>query len=115
MSAGSLLNAEGKVPSQYLDTLNLGVVSANSVATEIISLPVGSLDSAVDFADSTRLAAGKVANFQTNIALTSVTNADFVLSSTAVVSAVAAGAATGTWLRVKLNGTYYKIALLADA
>ena len=41
------------------------------------------------------------------------TSKDLVLSGTSLFSATA-GASTGTYLRIKLNGTYYKLALLAD-
>jgi hypothetical protein len=41
------------------------------------------------------------------------TNTDLILSGASLFSGTA-GAATGTYLRIKLNGTYYKLALIAD-
>ena len=41
------------------------------------------------------------------------TDTDLVFDGT-TIQAAAAGAATGSYLRIKLNGTYYKLALLAD-
>lgn len=45
--------------------------------------------------------------------ITIATDADLSLDGAAILTA-AAGAATGSYLRIKLNGTYYKLALLAD-
>lgn len=41
------------------------------------------------------------------------TNTDLVLSGATLMSGTS-GAVTGNYLRIKLNGTYYKLALLAD-
>ena len=108
MSVSAILNSNGKVPAHYLEL-------AANVATDSLSLPSGSVATAISVTDDLRFAATKELEFAGDISLSSVSNANFVVASTAVVSAVAAGAATGTWLRVKLNGTFYKLALLADA
>jgi hypothetical protein len=108
MSVSAILNATGKVPQHYLD------LTAN-VATESLSLPAGSVATAIAVADDLRLAANKELEFAGEIVLVSNNNSALIVNSTAAVSAVAAGAATGTWLRIKLNGTFYKVALLADA
>jgi hypothetical protein len=97
------------------DLTNGGTATFSAVESESLALPAGSLETAVSIVDSLAVASGKSVSFQTNIALASATNADLAVTSTAVVSAVAAGAATGTWLRIKLNGVYYKVALLADS
>lgn len=97
------------------DLTNGGTAAFSAVQTESLALPAGSLETAVAVSDTLSVASGKSVSFQTNMSLASATNADLVVTSTAVVSAVAAGAATGTWLRIKLNGVYYKVALLADS
>ena len=107
MSVSSILNNSGRVPQSYLE-LSAGV------ATEALALPSGSAAPAIAVADDLRLAATKSVQFVGDISLASIGNADFVVASTAAESAVAAGAATGTFLRVKLNGVFYKLALLAD-
>ena len=56
---------------------------------------------------------GDVAIDATGGGVSIATDTDLVLDGAAIFTA-AAGAATGTYLRIKLNGTYYKLALLAD-
>ena len=96
------------------DLTNGGTASFSAVESESLALPAGSLATAVNIVDSVNVATGKIVAFQSDIELASSTNADLVVSSTAVESAVAAGAPTGTYLRIKLNGVYYKLELLAD-
>lgn len=97
------------------DLTNGGSASFSAVASESLALPAGSLETAISVEDSVSVANNKSVSFVGDIALASSTNANLAVTSTAVVSAVAAGAATGTWLRIKINGTFYKIALLADS
>jgi hypothetical protein len=96
------------VPAQYLDL-------AANVSTDSLSLPSGSVLTAIAVADNLRLAATKELQFAGEIVFDSIADSALIVNSTAVVSAAAAGAATGTWFRIKLNGTFYKLALLADA
>lgn len=107
MSVSAILNSSGKVPAQYLDL-------AANVATDSLSLPSGSVATAIAVNDDLRFAAGKELEFAGEMVFVSNANSSLIVNSTAIVSAVAAGAATGTWLRIKLNGTFYKLALLDD-
>lgn len=107
MSVSSILNNNGKVPQAYLEL-------AAGVATEALALPSGSVAPAIAVADDLRLAAGKSLEFAGDLNLVGVNNNALVITSTGAESAVVAGAATGTYLRVKLNGVFYKLALLAD-